>query len=214
MTAGIGIQRERKNRALVAATSLILAIGLLVLAGVFSAARPALAQTQFECPLPAGVTPPADPPVTAQQVEDGSATLMDFTLAVRDQFGQGATTPSPLTLYAGCLLRQEGSVFRSGSTYLIQLRLDGRVFVHAKDMSLSGRQLRPAIYGEIRDALGISQAALTDPAAALAAFVDAAAGDGGPFDVPGIPGASGHAAVYVSAKFGSPGRASRGIRSR
>ena len=76
--------------------------------------------------------------VTAQQVEDGSASLMDFTLAVRDQFGQGATTPSPLTLYAGCLLRQEGSVFRSGSTYLIQLRLDGRVFVHAKDMSLSG----------------------------------------------------------------------------
>ena len=204
MTAGIGIQRERKNGALVAATSLILAIGLLVLAGVFSAARPALAQTQFECPLPAGVTPPADPRVTAQQVEDGSATLMDFTLAVRDQFGQGATTPSPLTLYVGCLLRQEGSVFRSGSTYLIQLRLDGRVFVHAKDMSLSGRKLRPAIYGAILEALGIDPAVLTDPAAAQAAFVAATAGDGGPFDVPGIPGASGHAAVYVSAKFGSP----------
>ena len=204
MAAGRDIQGERKNGALVAATLLILASGLLVLAGVLSAARPALAQAQLDCPLPTGVTLPADPPVTAQQVEDGSASLMDFTLTVRDQFSQGTTTPSPLTLYAGCLIRQEGSVYRSGSTYLIQLRFDGRVFVHAKDMSLSGRQLRPAIYGAILDALGIDPAALTDPAAAQTALVDAAAGDGGPFDVPGIPGASGHAAVYVSAKFGSP----------
>ncbi len=95
-------------------------------------------------------------------------------------------------------------MYRSGSTYLIQLRFDGRVFVHAKDMSLSGRQLRPAIYGAILDALGIDRAALTDPAAALAAFEDATTGDGGPFDVSRIPGASGHAAVYVSARFGSP----------
>ncbi len=209
---------------MVAATLLILASGLLVLAGVLSAVRPALAQTPLDCPLPDGVIfltglllagvlsavrpalvqTPLDPPVTAQQVEDGSASLMDFTLAVRDQFSQGTTTPSPLALYAGCLIRQEGSVYRSGSTYLIQLRFDGRVFVHAKDMSLSGRQLRPAIYGAILDALGISRAALTDPAAAQTALVDAATGDGGPFDVPGIPGASGHAAVYVSAKFGSP----------
>ena len=206
MAAGVDIQGERKNGAVVALTLLIFASGLLVLAGVLSAARPALAQAQLECPLPAGVTLPADadPRVTAQQVEDGSASLMDFTLAVRDKFSQGTTTPSPLTLYAGCLIRQEGSVYRSGSTYLIQLRFDGRVFVHAKDMSLSGRQLRPAIYGAILDALGIDRAALTDPAAAQTALVDAAAGDGGPFDVPGIPGASGHAAVYVSTKFGSP----------
>ncbi len=182
----------------------ILTGGLLMLVGVFADTRPALAQAQLDCPLPTGVTPPADPRVTASQVEDGSASLMDFTLAVRDQFGQGTTTPSQRTLYVGCLIRQEGSVYRSGSTYLIQLRIDGRVFVHAKDMSLSGRQLRPAIYGAILEALGIDPAVLTDPAAALAAFEDATAGEGGPFDVPGIPGASGHAAVYVSAKFGSP----------
>ena len=203
MAAGIGIQGERKNGALVASTLLILS-GLLVLAGVFSAARPALAQAQLDCPLPADETPPAAPPVTASQVEDGSASLMDFALAVRDQFGQGTTTPSQLNLYVGCLIRQEGSVYRSGSTYLIQLRLDGRVFVHAKDMSLSGRQLRPLIYRTIVEALGIDPAVLTDPAATRAAFVDATARDGGPFDVPGISGASGHAAVYVSVKFGSP----------
>ena len=183
---------------------LILAGGLLVLAGVLSHARPALAQAQLDCPLPADMTPPADLRVTAQQVEDGSASLMDFALAVRDQFGQGTATDPQRALYVGCLIRQEGSVYRSGSTYLIQLRFDGRVFVHAKDMSLSGRQLRPAIYGAILEALGIDPTVLTDPAAARAAFAAATAGDGGPFDVPAIPGASGHAAVYVSAKFGSP----------
>ena len=143
--------------------------------------------------------------MTAQQVEN-DATLRDFALAVRDQFGQGTPTTPQLGLYAGCLIRQEGSVYRSGSTYLIQLRRDGRVFVHAKDMSLSGRQLRPVIYGAIlQQALGIDPAVVrTDPAAALAAFTDATTGDGGSFDVPSIPGASGYAAVYVSAKFGSP----------
>ena len=204
MAAGIDIQWERKNGARVAATSLILASGLLVLAGIFSDVRPAFAQAQLECPLPAGVTPPADPRVTAQQVEDDSASLMDFALAVRDQFSQGTPTTPQLGLHAGCLIRQEGSVYRSGSTYLIQLRRDGRVFVHAKDMSLSGRQLRPVIYGAILQALGIDPAVRTDPAAALAAFEAATAEDGGPFDVPSIPGASGYAAVYVSAKFGSP----------
>ena len=48
-------------------------VGLLVLIGVSCIARPALAQTQEVCLLPPGTTPPEDPPVTAQQVEDGSA---------------------------------------------------------------------------------------------------------------------------------------------
>ena len=52
MAAGIDIQGERKNGALVASTLLIFASGLLVLAGVLSAVRPALAQAQLDCPLP------------------------------------------------------------------------------------------------------------------------------------------------------------------
>ena len=64
-------------------TCLSLVVGLLVLAGICSGARPALAQ--LDCPLPAGVTPPPDPPVTAQQVVEGSATLAEFALAARDQ---------------------------------------------------------------------------------------------------------------------------------
>ena len=221
MAAEIDLQEERKNGAVVAATALILASGLLVLASVFSAARPAFAQAQESCPLPAGVIPPADPPVTAQQVEDGSASLMDFTLAVRDQFGQGTTTSSPLTLYAGCLIRQEGSVYRSGSTYLVTLRSDGRVFVHAKAMRLSGRLLNPLIFAEILSALGVEPTVLADLASpdpgvrrrALAAVQQTLLQEpAAPFDAttpipdrrPGIPGASGHAAVYLSGRFGTP----------
>ncbi len=181
-------------------TALMLS-GLLVLAAICSEGREALAQTPLDCPLPAGVTPPADPRVTAQQVEDGSASLADFALAARDQFVSEVGVASPgRGAYVGCLLRQEGSPWHSGSTYLISLTLDGRVYLHAKDMALSGRQLTPVIYGAILEALGIDPAVLTDLAAAQAAFTVAAAGNGGPFDVPGLPGASGYATVYVSAR--------------
>ena len=81
---------------------------------------------------------------------------------------------------------------------------DGRVFVHAKDMSLSGGQLRPAIFGGILRALGINPADLTDPAAVRAAFAAAIAGNGGSFDIPGIPGASGYASAYTSLSFRTP----------
>ena len=177
-----------------ARTSLIAVLGLLVLAGVVPGAGSAWAQ--LDCPLPAGVTPPSNPQVTAQQVEDGSASLTAFALASKDQAQQSTTVEQ--AAYVGCLLRQEGSPWRSGSTYLVQLTPDGRVFVHAKDMSLSGRQLNPMIYGAVLHALGIEPAALSDPGAAQAAFAAAVERDGGLFDVPGVPGASGHAAAYSS----------------
>ena len=175
---------------------LSLALGLLVLAGMVSGAGPVLAQP--DCPLPDGVTPPAAPRVTAQEVEDGNAGVAAFALAMRDgrDLWQGDETVTfERWIYFGCLLRQEGSPWRSGSTYFVELTIDGRVFAHAKDMSLSGRQLKPAIYGAILHALGIDPAALTDPAAARAAFAAAADGDGALFDVPEVPGASGHASA-------------------
>ena len=127
----------KKPRTLIASASMVPVVGILVLAGVFSNPHPALAA----CPLPPGVTPPPDPPATAQQVEDGSANLMDFALAARDQFIQGVTTAEE-AFYIGCLLRHEGSPWRSGSTYLVQLTPD-RIFFHAKAMALSGRLLNP-----------------------------------------------------------------------
>ena len=175
-------------------TSLLLFVSLLVLAGVFSDVRPAFAQVQEACPLPAGVIPPADPRVTAQQVEDGSASLMDFVLAVRERSREHAEQATAVEqgVYIGCIIRQEGSPWRSGSTYLVSLTPDGRVFIHAKDMALSGRLLNPVIYAEILSALGVSPTDLAnlaspDPDTAAralqAVFATLAQEPNGAFDV-------------------------------
>ena len=195
--------------------------GLLVLAGVFSDARPALAQA--DCVLPPEMTPPADPAVTAQQVEDGSATLAEFARVARDYFRETAHGVRDIrqVSYLGCLLRQEGSPWRSGSTYTVSLTPDGRVFVHAKDMALSGRLLNPVIFRSILAGLGVplsdlANLASPDPATAARAFgvvmgilrqepdgaFDATAPIPGLSE--GIPGASGHAGVYFSPSFQSP----------
>ncbi|MDE2845624.1 MAG: hypothetical protein OXO51_02835 [Gemmatimonadota bacterium] len=165
------------------------------------------------CPLPAGVAPPADPAVTAQQVEDGSASLRDFTLAARDrlnvELGDG------VYLYNLCLIRQEGGPYRSGSTYLVQLTPDRRVYVHAQQMALSGRRIKASIYTAILTALGVTPADLaklqsTDPAirrAAYAALINLLSQEpDGEFDAArfGAPGASGHAGSYFSEHLGVP----------
>ena len=100
--------------------------------------------------------------------------------------------------------RQEGSPWRSGSTYLVSLPPDGRVFLHAKDMSLSGGLLKRVIYEAILEASGTSLADVTNPATAQSALNNAIAGDGGRFDVPGIPGASGYATAFRYDQFGTP----------
>ena len=88
-------------------------------------------------------------------------------------------------------------------------------------MSLSGGLLHPLIYFEILSALGVSLADLAnlaspDPATVAAAqaavFATLIQEPDGAFDAtvpipgfrPGIPGASGHASVYVSATIGVP----------
>ena len=153
---------------------------------------------------PTGVKLPPALQVTAQQVEDGSAPVKEFGLEARDWFGR-RTDSAELQLYVGCILRQDGSHLHSGSTYLVKLTPDGRVFIHAKNMALSGRLLNRSIYGAILRALEINLAGLQDdPVAITAAFNEAAGRDGGQFDIPGIPGASGYAAVYYSRNFRFP----------
>ena len=176
------------------ARRLCFAGSFLILMSAFAPASVAVAQEA--CPLPAGMAPLAPPLVTAQQVEDGSASLMEFALAARDRYSSLGQEVGTLegAAYAQCRIREEGSPWRSGSTYLVFLTPDGRVYEHAKSMSLSGRLLKPSIYGAILYALGIDPAGLTDPVAAFAA----AAGNGGSFRVPGVPGASGYAAVYAA----------------
>ena len=187
--------------------SLTLVAGLFALAGVFSNGPPALAQAQEPCPLPAGLTAPDDPRVTAEDVTDRGASLMDFALAVRErsvEHSQQATAVEE-GLYIGCAIRQDDGIWRSGDTYIVTLTLDGRVFIHAKDMSLAGRQLSPLIYGAILPALGITPDPVTLPAAlgnvyATGAFPNP---DGGQFALPAA-GASGYATSYYSPELQSP----------
>ena len=148
---------------------------------------------------------------------------MDFALASRDLII--ATSQEYSTLeqgaYLGCLVRQEGSPFRSDATYLVSLTPDGRVLMHAQAMALSGRLLSPLIYGAILSSLGVAQ---TDLSGLTSSDPDTVARSGfaifrtlmqqphASFDAstpvpglrPGIPGATGYATVYNSTNFGIP----------
>ena len=193
--------------------SMFLAAGLFALAGVFANGLPASAQTQEPCPLPMGVTAIQPPPVTAQQVAGGTGSLMQFALAATERFRDVSEAMDlKRFLHYSCLLRQEGSPWRSGSTYVAALSLDGRVYFHAKDMSLSGRRLDFVIFRQILASLGVSPTDLanlasTDPVVARQAYAAVSATllqePDGPFDATATsPGASGHAGSYVSTAFG------------
>ena len=212
-----------KRRTLLTSTATIRVVGTLVLTGAFSVAHPALAQMQEACPLPAGGTPLPDPPVTAQQVQEGSATLEEFALAALAQFKRRTsdTLTAEQITYSGCRLRQEGGPWRSGSTYIVTLTPEGRVFLHAKDMSLSAGRLNSSIYAGILSALGIPRTVLRDlnspdPPARLRAQSSLlnllSAEPHAPFDLtspipnvrPGFPGASGYAGAYISGNVAGP----------
>ena len=223
MASASAAQPERARATWEPSALRFLAAGLVVLAAV--CARPHLSQAQAEdaCPPPAGLPPLADPPVTAQQVEAGTGSLRDFALAARERSREHAERATTVEqgVYIACVVRQEGGPWRAGSTYIVSLTPDGRVFIHAQDMALSGRLLDPLIYLEILSALGVPPAELAnlaspDPAARERAFAAVFATllrePDAPFDAtvplpglrPGIPGASGYASVYVSPEFQSP----------
>ena len=180
-------------------------MGLAAALSLSMAAIPVLAQAEQECPLRPGATPIDPPRVTAEQVEDGSGSLADFASAVTEQIR--ADTPQGRNAaqgqYLACLSRQAGP-WRSGSTYLMTLSPEARLFVHANDMSLSGRKINPLIYVAILRSLGIDPTVLQNPAAAFAAFLAAATRPASYFDAPDIPGASGYVSVYLSHAFGIP----------
>ena len=199
-------------------TSLFFVGGLFVVASVFSDVHVAWAQSQGECVPPAGVAPLPSLPVTAQQVEDGSGTLEDFVVGVRDLYRDRILDPEIRSVayqtYLGCLLRQEGSAYRSGSTYLVLLNHGGRVIWHAAAMRFSGRRLDPLIFRTILSSLGVETNVLDDvlspdpgvrAKARVAVLRTLSQEPDGQFDAttpipnlrPGIPGASGHAAGLV-----------------
>lgn len=194
-----------------------------VLVGVLCTTQSTLAQTAHECPVPSGTDPVEDPTVTAQQADADSANLGDFTREVRDRFKNYSLTVTTMTqiAYFGCVLRQDGGPWRTDSVFPIMMTPFGRVVFHTKDMTLSGRLLNPAILASIYTALGVSRsdiAALGSSDQAIVAQARrsilaklAEEGDAA-FDAttpipgvrPGIPGASGHVAVYVGRAFQIP----------
>ena len=182
-------------------------VGLLVLAGMSLSPGPAgVVGGRATRMRTAGRRSAAeDPRVAAEQVEDGGASLTDFALAARDQFA--SDSDGHYDREAGglhwVLVRQEGSLWRSGPTYLVQLTPDGRVFVHAKDMSMSGRLLNPGFMApSFRRWASARRRSPTPPPPSRPSL--AAAGNGGPFNVSGMPGASGYATVYLSVNLQIP----------
>ncbi len=175
---------------------LVFALVLVSTFAFLASCRPIAPVSPDECPIPDGVTEPEPLPVTAKQVEDGTGSLKEFTLAFKDELATLNDTPLVERALVTCLIRKEGSQYRYGSTYMLSI-VDGRVWVNAKRMSIGGRLLKSEIHLAILQAVGINPAVLVDPMMTMAAFTEAAEGDGGAFDVPGIPNASGYAVASL-----------------
>ncbi|MCY3803011.1 MAG: autotransporter domain-containing protein [Gammaproteobacteria bacterium] len=197
-----------KSNALPTPASIMLGLSLMVLTIILPVTQTASAQMHEACPQTPGVTPIADPQVTAQQVQAGTASLMDFAREASGQFKQVSQQSVSQAYYFACLIRQDGGPWQSGSTYLVQLTLDGRIFVHTRDMTLSGRRLNRAILAEILTSLDVDPADLTNPQAVLRTLLDEPHAE---FDAtapvgqrPGIPGAKGYASVYKTARRPDP----------
>ncbi len=125
------------------------------------------------CPAPAGGFSEAvtNPSVTAQAVERNRSLLRKFLL----DYIKLITETDADTWHTACIGRTENGPYYSGSIYLTMLTLDCWLYVHAKDQSLSTRQLKPQVYAAILSGLGVSTGEMAslgspDPAVAGQAF--------------------------------------------
>ena len=180
----------------------------------------AITNEDLICPTPAGasIAPLRNLPITAQEVTDPQR-LQQFILYCRDEARKFENARMEWdSVYISCIAREKEGPYYSDSTYTMSITLDGRLLIHAKDMSLSARQLNPQIYTAILSGLGVSaddlaRLGFADPAVAGQALggifaklsaeeLDGAFSFGGGRS--GIPAASGHAAVYYSSESASP----------
>ncbi len=127
---------------------------------------------QQTCPRPDGVAenPLERPSITAAEVAANPTpdNLKNFALAVRDYSATGSSQFE--VAYAGCLWRQEGGDWRSGSAFSTLLSfnpeivsnpsapINMRVNFHARDLGHIGRLVNPGL------AAAILAAAVSDPA--------------------------------------------------
>ena len=124
---------------------------LLGLVGLLSGAPAAFAQDA--CPRPAGVpvNPLEEPAVTAAQAAGSAENLKAFSLAAKRYLA--SINPGLELAFSACLFRHEGP-WKSGAIYVVTISTDGRVLFHSDNMALSGRPLKPAVWGAIAAATG------------------------------------------------------------
>ena len=150
---------------------------ILSLAGVLSGAPAAFAQAS--CPRPEGVAknPLETPGVTAAQAAANptAANLEAFALAGKKLIASSRTFPA--NSYVLCLFKNHPN-WNSGSIYVTGLTPDGRLLFHPNNANLGGRQLNPALWGQIAGAAGLTRTGFSNP-------------DGG-----ALPG-GGHAVGYI-----------------
>lgn len=106
------------------------------------------------CQRPEGIPEiPASNP-TAEQVENGEATLTDFVTGMLLYARQIRNHPLS-NGYTGCLLTHEGP-WKYGSTYVVTMTTNGRLGLHGANVVLSGRLLDPDITAAIGEAASSS----------------------------------------------------------
>ncbi len=109
--------------------------------------------TQDVCPRPDNIAPIPSDIVTAEQVENGDATLTDF---VTDYLGYALPLiGSPLAAgYLGCVLTHEGP-WNYGSTYIATMTPRGTLAFHGQDLLLSGGVIDSTMFQKISDAAAL-----------------------------------------------------------
>ena len=106
------------------------------------------------CRRPEGIPEIPASNATAQQVENGEATLTEFVTGLLLYSRQIRNHPLS-NGYAGCLLTHEGP-WKYGSTYVVTMTATGRVGLHGDNVVLSGRLLDPAVLEPIAAAAASS----------------------------------------------------------
>ena len=136
----------------------------LLLAGLFSEVRPAVAQSEEGCFRPEGVAEAPTPSVNANEVAANPTpeNLKTFALEAKNYIlGQGVDQNE--LAYSSCLFRREGD-WKSGSFYVATLTPGGRVNFHSGDMAFGGRKIRDDVFLQIAVAAGMDMnGRFTDP---------------------------------------------------
>ena len=106
------------------------------------------------CQRPEGI-PALDPNApTAEQVENGEATLTEFVTDFLSSLRQIRSHPLS-DGYAGCLLTHEGP-WKYGSTYVVTMTANGILDLHGANVVLAGRLLDSDVVAKIREAASSS----------------------------------------------------------